>query len=165
MSPRVLIIETAGSSEGSLASWLERHGCQVHQVYDPIDAQNVFRDQDVDVVVAVLTRCSRDCLTRLRSVRELSQKTALILLTRPQDIRLSIEGMKLGALDALALPVDMDLLLERVMYASSHRKHAAATGTEGPGEIGRRSIQSLARFMESVGLKRVRAWLGKASFP
>lgn len=127
MAPRVLIIEPEVSGGGNLASWLKRHGCHIQEAYDRIDAERVLREQDMDVLVAVLDDCGPDSLGFLRKLREISHDAAFILLTRPQNIRLSMEGMKLGALDAMPLPVDMDLLLTRIVNASSHRKDPSAS--------------------------------------
>lgn len=165
MTPRVLIMETDALSRGSLGSWLKRHGCQVFEADHPMEARRILQEEGVDVVLLSLNDYGTDSLSIIRGLRHSSKDAAFILLTHPQNIRLSIEGMKLGAFDALTVPVDVDLLVERISDACSGRRKARDLGLENLGRFNRRSLGSLIKFMDSVGLKKARGWFGIARFP
>jgi DNA-binding response OmpR family regulator len=158
-------METDVLSRGSLGSWLKRHGCQVFEADHQMEARRVLQEEDVDVVLLGLNDYGNDSLSIIRGLRHISKDAAFILLTHPQNIRLSIEGMKLGAFDALTVPVDMELLLERISAACSGRRREHDRRLEIVGKVNGRRPKSLRSFMDTVGLKKVRAWLGVARFP
>lgn len=117
------------------------------------------------MVLIGLNDYGTESLSIIRCLRESSDDAAFILLTKPQDMRLSIEGMKLGAFDALPVPVDVDLLLERIYAACSGRRKAPERRLRIVGKIDGRGPKSLRSFMDAVGLKKARAWLGTARLP
>jgi two-component system torCAD operon response regulator TorR len=165
MASRVLIMETDALSRGSLGSCLKRHGCQVCEADHQMEARRILQEQDIDVVLIGLNDYGTESLSIIRGLRQSSKDTAFILLTNPQNIRLSIEGMKLGAFDALPVPVDVDLLLERISDACYGRRKAHERRLEIVGKANRRRPKSLRSFMDSVGLKKAKGWLGVARFP
>jgi len=165
MTPRVLIMGTDAFSRGSLGSWLKRHGCQVCEADHQIEARRLLQKEDLDVVLLSLNDYRTESLSIMRGLKKQSKNAPFILLTSPQNIRLSIEGMKMGAFDALAVPVDVDLLLERIVAACSGRRKTCDPGLETLEKTNRRSLRSLVRFMDAVGLKKARGWFGSARLP
>jgi DNA-binding NtrC family response regulator len=127
-----------------------------------MEARRILQEQIVDVVLIGLNDYGTESLSIIRCLRESSDDAAFILLTKLQDMRLSIEGMKLGAFDALPVPVDVDLLLERIFDACFGRRKAPERRLTIVGKIDGRRPKSLRSFMDAVGLKKARAWLGTA---
>jgi len=158
-------MKTDALSRGSLGSWLKRHGCQVFEADYQMEARRVLQEEDVDVVLLGLNDYGTDSLSIIRGLRNSLKDVAFILLTHPQNIRLSIEGMKMGVFDALTVPVDVGLLVERISDACSDRRKARDLGLINLGKFNRRSVGSLLKFMDTVGLNKARGWFGIARFP
>jgi len=127
-----------------------------------MEARRILQEQSVHVVLIGLNDYGTESLSIIRCLRELTNDAAFILLTKLQDMRLSIEGMKLGAFDALPVPVDVDLLLKRIFVACSGRRKAPERCLKIVGKIEGRGPKSLRSFLHDVGLEKARAWLGTA---
>ena len=130
-----------------------------------MEARRILQEKIVDVVLIGLNDYGTDSLSIIRCLRESSDDAAFILLTKLQDMRLSIEGMKLGAFDALPVPVDVDLLLERIFAACSGRRKVPERRLKIVGKTDGRSPKSLQSFLHAVGLKKARTWFGTARLP
>lgn len=165
MTSRVLIMETDALSRRSLGSLLKRHGVKVYEAKGPVErVQAMVLEEGLDVVLIGLNGYGREAISIIRGFRESSINVAVILLTDPQNVRLSIEGMKLGAFDALPVPVNVDLLVERISAASSVRKKGHIRRLQIIGKCHRRRPGSLRSFMHAVGLNKVKGCIGVATF-
>jgi DNA-binding response OmpR family regulator len=110
-----------------------------------MEARTILHEQEVDVVLLGLSDYGTDSLSIIRGIRRSSRAPAFILLTDPQNIRLSMEGMKLGAFDALTVPVDVNLLVERISDACSGRRKVLGRHLEIAGKVTRGRF-GVARF-------------------
>ncbi|MCF8145310.1 MAG: response regulator [Deltaproteobacteria bacterium] len=164
-APRVLIMGTDALSRGSLGSWLKRHGCHICEAEHQMEARTILHEQEVDVVLLGLNDYGTDSLSIIRGISRSSRAPAFILLTDPPNIRLSMEGMKLGAFDALTVPVDVNLLVERISAACSGRRKALGRHLEIAGKVTRGRSKSLRSFLDAVGLNKAKGRFGVARFP
>ncbi|MFH1137753.1 MAG: response regulator [Pseudomonadota bacterium] len=161
MNPLVLIIDTDSLSRQSLASRLKSHGFQAVEAESLFEAEQAIQDREVDVVLLDIRRLKGHALRLLQSIKNARPEAEVILLTGPDQIGLSIQGMKLGAFDDLIAPFDVGLLLARISAAwekTSRRKSRLKKrlGSK-PGSIG--------KFTSAVGLKGVRMLYGEAMTP
>ncbi len=155
MPPKILIVDTDPLTRSSLASWLTRRGCAVDTADHRIEALKLVQGHEVDVILLELGGRGEESLLALKSLKKASPTTEIILLTGPEDIGISIKGMKLGAFDDLLVPVNGELLLSRVQAAFEKRHKIHSRGLL---DQTRRSLpKAVKKFMRNVGLGQAEA--------
>ncbi len=80
----------------------------------------------INLVVLGLSGFGRPSLAFMEEVLEKARETKFVLINRTGNVSLSIEAMKLGAYDEIAVPVDIAVLHKKLL--------AAAGGPEGHGK-------------------------------
>lgn len=117
--PKLIIIEEnqafrqmLGKCPG-LSNWI------VLGVEDWKNAKALLSENTISVALVGLDSLGRKGIEIIRMIGELSAHTRVITLNTPEQLSLSIEGMKLGAFDDFLVPVDTDALARRINEAAS----------------------------------------------
>jgi DNA-binding NtrC family response regulator len=118
---QVLIFEEDPVFRAALSSHLEAQGFVVH-VAELSDDMGLVLQQRIDVVLLGLAGLKQQGIGLLKLILEISPATRVVLLNNLDHLSLSIEAMKLGAIDEVSIPVDMELLVEKVRLAAHVRK-------------------------------------------
>ena len=161
MNPLVLIVDTDSLSRTSLSTRLKSNGFQAVEAENLFEAEQAVQDRDVDVVLLDIRKLKGRALRLLQSIKSARPKAEVILLTGPDQIGLSIQGMKLGAFDDLTAPFDVALLLARISAAWEKNKFRKRP-RKGRLKTG---LDSIKKFTSAVGLKGVRMLYGEAMTP
>ena len=119
---QVLIVEEDPVFRAALSSHLEAQGFVVHVPELSEDMGFLLQQQRIDVVLLGLAGLKQQGIALLKLILEISPATRVVLLNTLDHLSLSIEAMKLGAADEVSIPVDMELLVEKVRCAASVRK-------------------------------------------
>lgn len=119
---QVLIVEEDPVFRTALSSHLEAQGFVVHVPELSDDMGLVLQQQRIDVVLLGLAGLKQLGIGLLKLILEISPATRVVLLNTLDHLSLSIEAMKLGAVDEVSIPVDMELLAEKVRLAANVRK-------------------------------------------
>ena len=82
----------------------------------------LFREQRCDLVVTDLHMPGRDGIEFLRELREVDAEVPVIVLTGHGTVATAVEAMKLGAVDYLQKPFDVDALEIVVRRALDHSR-------------------------------------------
>jgi len=85
-------------------------------------ALTLFREQRCDLVVTDMQMPGRDGLAFLRDLREVDAEVPVIVLTGHGTVATAVEAMKLGAVDYLQKPFDVDALEIVVRRALDHSR-------------------------------------------
>jgi len=109
METREVVVETATSGQAAL---------------EKMDAQRF------DVVVLDLAMPGMDGIETLSAMRERDPDIQVILLTGRATLQKGVEAMKLGAMDFLEKPADINLLLERIQEAKAKSDERLEQKTE-----------------------------------
>jgi len=117
-SPVVLIIEKDAVFRTALANHLGAQGFQVLSMELTEDMGLILQQRKVNVVLLGLAGLKQQGLGMLKLVLEVSPSSRVILFSNLEQLSLSIEAMKLGAVDEVSIPVDMELLVEKVRSAA-----------------------------------------------
>ncbi len=126
MAIRLLIIDGGSPLQENWRRRLRRESYQVFTASRQTRAVQIVREKGIDVVILDLNSLKRSGLTLLERIRAASPDTEVILLNHPDQIALSIAGMKLGAFDDLLVPFDIETLICRIR-AAYERKAGSAT--------------------------------------
>ena len=110
----VLILESDAEFREHLAGRLARLGHEVVGAEDAEEALSRCHRQGLAVVLVGLHQGGLDARTFLGRVPQVCPEARVICINHPKDVALSIEAMKLGVVDEVHPPVDMEDLDRRI---------------------------------------------------
>lgn len=123
---KVLIAETDTEFREHLIQRLEESGLEVHGSGNLDESVRLLESTGINLVVLGLSGFGRPSLAFMEEVLGKARETKFVLINRTGNVSLSIEAMKLGAYDEIAVPVDIAVLHNKLL--------AAAGGPEGHGK-------------------------------
>ena len=110
-----VVVDDHATSRESMARALRRRGLTVH-TFDEGEKAVTFVEEEageVDLVVTDLKMPGMDGLEVLRRVREADLEIGVLLVTGFGTVDTAVEAMKLGAVEYLSKPVDLEVLRSR----------------------------------------------------
>jgi len=116
-SPTVLIVDDSRSVRDSLQRTLSRRGYTVQTSCNGVEAVEVLRHHDVQVVVADLKMPMMDGMTLLTSARAFRPEAQFVIVSAFGTIEKAVEAMKLGACDFIVKPFRREVLCAAVQKA------------------------------------------------
>lgn len=117
----VLVIETDQLFRDNLVHHLRQRGFTVFAGASRDEIIKILAAHVIAVALLGLGGLRREGLAVLRKIKEHSPETQVILMTTPDCLLYSIEGMKLGAYDDVLVPYDIDLLCAKIRQAEADR--------------------------------------------
>src|SRR4030066_1479511 len=112
----VLIIDDDPLIRKTLSGHLSKQGFEVHLAEEGEEGVRKFREVGPDVVLLDVRLPDIDGLEVLRQIRDLSKKTYVLMMTAYDDMKTTIEAVKLGAFEYLVKPlnyIDLDLTVAK----------------------------------------------------
>src|SRR4030066_427431 len=113
----VLIIDDDPLIRKTLSGHLSKQGFEVHLAEEGEEGVRKFRESNPDVVLLDVRLPDIDGIEVLRQIRELNKKTYVLMMTAYDDMKTTIEAVKLGAFEYLVKPlnyIDLDLTVAKV---------------------------------------------------
>jgi DNA-binding NtrC family response regulator len=126
MSAKILIIERETSFLTNLILRLESEQYTVFSSCKESEIKKLIKRRGIDVILLCLMELKREGLGLLSMMKKLRPFIEVIILNDPDQIGLSIEGMKLGAFDDFLVPFDTKLLLNRIQEAVLRKEERMA---------------------------------------
>jgi DNA-binding NtrC family response regulator len=117
MQPKVLIVDDEEVFAKTLAERLSMRDYKVAVAFNGKDALDKIGKQNMDVVILDVSMPGMDGIEALREIKKIKPLTEVIMLTGHATIETAIDGMKLGAMDYLIKPCDMEDLTEKINMA------------------------------------------------
>ncbi|NNL67062.1 MAG: sigma-54-dependent Fis family transcriptional regulator [Myxococcales bacterium] len=142
---RVLIVDDDRPTRRVLQILVERMGLESRAFEDAPAALASLAAESASLVLTDLRMPGMDGIAFMHELRKLDTRVPVIVLTAYGTIEAAVEAMKLGALDFVAKPFDVDAL-EMLIRRSLDVSRA---GTEN--RYLRSQVQRAARFDEIVG--------------
>lgn len=112
----VLIIDDDPLIRKTLSGHLSKQGFEVHLAEEGEEGVRKFREVGPDVVLLDVRLPDIDGLEVLRQIRDLNKKTYVLMMTAYDDMRTTVEAIKLGAFEYLVKPlnyIDLDLTVAK----------------------------------------------------
>ena len=148
----ILVVDDERDHADGIAEALDKLGTKAIAVYSGIDALQIIRNQQVDVVVTDLKLGDDiDGLTILKEAKSTNDKTEVILITAYATIDTCKEAIRRGAYDYLVKPIDVDEL--RALVDQASRRVSAAHFREA-----RRRVVAMDFVFEGVPGKSPAMW-------
>lgn len=118
---RVLVVDDEPPIRRFLRTSLTAQGYQVIEAEDAPQAQNLLRQNAVDVLVLDLGLPGPDGFEIIKELREAGSSLPIIVLSSRTDEAGKVRALDLGADDYVSKPFGMDELLARLRAALRHR--------------------------------------------
>ncbi len=125
MTARILVVDDEKSFVETLANRLTKRKFSVSKAFSGSEAiQKLDEDPKIDVVLLDVKMPGMDGIETLRQIKTKYPLIEVIMVTGQVAAETAIEGIKLGALDYLMKPYDMEILRSKLREAASRkRKH------------------------------------------
>ena len=120
---RLLLVDDEVGYLEVLGKRLKKRDFDVTTARSGAQAIRVARDHDFDVAVVDLKMEDMDGIELLKILKRMMPDLQVIMLTGHGSERAARDGLSLGAFDYLLKPIDLEVLLERVLAAVG-RDHA-----------------------------------------
>jgi DNA-binding NtrC family response regulator len=127
MRPRILIVLQAGFFLETLADKLRQRKMSVFTADIGNGVFEIPSGTHSDVVLLDARYSDKGTMQALSSVKREQPDAEIILISRPDNIGLSMQGMREGASDDITVPFDIDTLLEKVREALARKKTRSKT--------------------------------------
>ena len=114
---RVLIVDDQPGMTETLADILEDHGCEVTLATNGRQALRQVAEQPVDMVLMDVMMRGMNGLETFRTLKEVSPKTPVVMMTGYKVDYLIREAIREGTLAVLKKPVDPTILIGVVLTA------------------------------------------------
>jgi len=118
----VLLIDADDEFRRNLADRLSKRGLTVKDAGDVAEARRLTEGRTADAILAGLSSPKDSLLFFLSELRQKSPESTVILINHSGEVSLSIEAMKLGVVDEIGVPLDLEDLLGKVRAAVTKRK-------------------------------------------
>lgn len=130
MDERVLLIDDEQDFMDVLAERMRDRGMRVSTTTSAVEALDKADEENFDAIILDLMMPEMNGLEALTRLREKNPDLQVILLTGHASVEKGIEAMKLGALDFLEKPIDIQALNAKIKEAKAHKMLLVEKRTE-----------------------------------
>ena len=131
MSEKVLLVDDDVEFLDTLSERMRTRGMEVSTSSSGVEALKKVEREAYDVIILDLMMPGVDGLETLEVLKAKRPELQVILLTGHATVEKGIEAMKLGALDFLEKPVDLNLLTEKIKKAQAKKMLIVEKHNEG----------------------------------
>lgn len=117
----VLIVDDEPELLETISERLENHGFSVDTAGNGLQALEVLKKQTFDAIVLDMMMPEMDGIETLKRIRAKHPEMQVILLTGHATVQKGVEAVKLGAMDFLEKPAEIEALSEKIKEAKSNR--------------------------------------------
>ena len=122
MHAKVLIVDDEKDFLDIMAERMEARGMEVSTVTSAEKALKMVLKKDYDAVIMDLMMPEMDGFKALKLFRETRPDVPIILLTGDVTADKCSEAIKLGALDVIEKPADLNLLTQKIKDAKARKQ-------------------------------------------
>jgi DNA-binding NtrC family response regulator len=124
MGVMILIIEGDDMLQEHLVRHFKIQNWRLLNAVHPKDVKRTLKKHPVDVVLLSLNDLKKEGLFLIGMIKKMRPSVQIITVNSPDQISLSIQGMKLGVFDDFLIPLDLDSLILRIRDACQAKKDA-----------------------------------------
>jgi DNA-binding NtrC family response regulator len=122
MMMKVLLVDDEAPFVEALAKRLDKRGVTIFTAFSGQEAiQKLEDNSQIDVVVLDVKMPGMDGIDTLKAIKAAHPMIEVVMLTGHATVESAIEGMKLGALDYLMKPCEMEILLAKLQDAKEKK--------------------------------------------
>ena len=121
MSTKVLIVDDEKDFLDIMAERMVARGMDVSTACSAEDAREMVKAESYDAVIMDFLMPEMDGFTALKLLKETRPNLPIILLTANVPEEKCIEAIKLGAMDVIEKPADLNLLTQKIKDAKARK--------------------------------------------
>ncbi|MDD4731506.1 MAG: response regulator [Desulfovibrio sp.] len=121
MSEKVLLVDDETEFLESLSERMSMRGMNVSTADTPASAMRAVEAESYDAIVLDLQMPEMNGIDLLKFIREKHPEMQVILLTGHATLEKGVQAMKLGAMDFMEKPADIDVLTEKIKKAQARK--------------------------------------------
>jgi DNA-binding NtrC family response regulator len=121
MAEKVLIVDDDKAFLAILAERMQNRGMEVSTAESAAVALQMLEKETYDAVLLDLMMPEMGGIEALQIMRRKQPEVQVIFLTGHPSVSKGVEAMKLGAMDFIPKPVDMNELTEKIKHAKASR--------------------------------------------
>ncbi|UCF92974.1 MAG: response regulator [Desulfobacterales bacterium] len=130
MREKVLIVDDEQEFLDIVSERVRARGMEVSTTTSALDALKMVDEESFDAIVLDLMMPEMDGLEALKRLKKKKPEVQIILLTGHATVQKGIEAMKLGAIDFIEKPTDLQELTEAIKKARAHKVILAEKKTQ-----------------------------------
>lgn len=155
--PRILIIDDEQSIRRTLHEILEYEKYQVEDAENGMDAIQLVKEQEFDVILCDIKMAGMDGIETLEAIKQLTE-SPVIMISGHGTIETAVEAIKKGAYDYIAKPPDLNRLLITIKNALDKSK--LITETKALKKFVSKQHEMVG---ESAGMEEIRDMIQKVA--
>ncbi len=121
MAEKVLLIDDEEEFLSALSERMELRGMNVNTASTADNAVAALDSSDYDAIVLDLQMPDMNGIEMLKVIRKSHPDMQVILLTGQATLEAGVQAMKLGAMDFMEKPADIDSLTEKIKKAQAKK--------------------------------------------
>ena len=121
MGEKVLLVDDEKDFIEALGERMENRGMNVSTTTSAKDALKKMEEEAYDAIVLDLQMPEMDGIEALKAIKKKNPDMQVILLTGHATVEKGIEAMKLGAMDLIEKPADIEIIAEKIKKAQANK--------------------------------------------
>lgn len=121
MTEKILLVDDEQDFLETLSQRIGLRGIDVASTTSAKDAIEKVGAESYDAIILDLQMPEMDGLEVLKKIKALRPEMQIIVLTGHATVKKAIEAMKLGALDLMEKPADLDTIMEKIKKAHGRK--------------------------------------------
>jgi len=117
MTEKILLVDDEKDFLEALSQRISIRGIDVSSTTSAKKAIKKIEAESYDAIILDLQMPEMDGLEVLKTIKKLKPELQIIVLTGHATVKKAIEAMKLGALDLIEKPADLDTIMEKIKKA------------------------------------------------
>jgi len=162
----VLVVDDEEIARDNLEYILKKEGYQVSTAANGIEAVNILKTRNIDLILTDLKMEKMDGMQLLESAKKVSPNAELVMITGFATVSSAVDALKKGAFHYLPKPINLDELRATVRQLIERKKHLQMTrspilcfaGPPGTGKtsVGKAIAEALERKFVRISLAGMR---------
>ncbi|WP_027177961.1 response regulator [Maridesulfovibrio bastinii] len=121
MAEKVLLVDDEKDFVEGLAERMKLRGMNVNFCVNPQEALNKVEEESYDAIILDLQMPGVDGIEVLKHIKKSRPEIQVILLSGHATVERGIEAMKLGAMDFIEKPADINILTDKIKKAQARK--------------------------------------------
>ncbi|MDQ1330762.1 MAG: ATP-dependent Lon protease [Thermodesulfobacteriota bacterium] len=162
----VLVVDDEEIARDNLEYILKKEGYEVSTAANGLEALNVLKTRNIDLILTDLKMEKMDGMQLLESAKKISPHAELVMITGFATVSSAVDALKKGAFHYLPKPINLDELRSTVRQLIEKKKHLQMTrspilcfaGPPGTGKtsVGKAIAEALERKFVRISLAGMR---------
>ncbi|SNT16140.1 PEP-CTERM-box response regulator transcription factor [Anaerovirgula multivorans] len=152
---KILIVDDEKNMRWAIKKALQKQNYKILEGANGLEAVEVFREEDPDLVLMDLKMPIMDGLEALTEIKEINREIPVIMITAHGTVESAIEAMKLGALDYISKPFDVEelkVVIEKALHVGALQEEINFLREELEKNTGKTIIGNSPEIKEILGI-------------